>query len=117
MPITKEEQNRMKYLKINDNKAFFCLMPESDSPAWNEIDSIKKDDLMTLLNKAIGSDFEMDEYVEELLANKAHQIIYKRLFEKFTELIAKKDMFNDELENTYKSALEKYSVKVNESTN
>lgn len=64
---------------------------------------------MALLNKAVDGDFEMDEYAEEHLANKAHQIIYKRIHEKFKELLTRRDTFNDEIENTYKSALEKYS--------
>jgi hypothetical protein len=32
----------------------------------------------------------MDQFAEEGLANKTHQIIYKNIFEKFTDLLSKK---------------------------
>jgi hypothetical protein len=97
----------MKYLKIEDNKGFFYKV-ESETSTWIEIDQIGKDDLLNLLNKAIGDDFEMDAYSEENLANKAHQIIYKNLHEKFADLLSNKTRFKDESENLYKVALEKY---------
>ena len=65
---------------------------------------------MNLLNKAIDSDFEMDEYKEDILGNKAHQIIYKNIYEKFVTLLANKSRFKDESENLYKDALKKYST-------
>jgi hypothetical protein len=101
----------MKYLKIEDNKGFF-LKTENDISAWTEIDQIGKEDLFYLLNKAVSEDFELDEYLEENLSNKAHQIIYKNLHEKFIDLIANKTRFIDESESLYKAALEKYT-KVN----
>ncbi len=101
----------MKYLKIDDNKAFYLKASEQET-AWVEIDKINKDDLLTLLNSAISSDFEMDIYSEEILANKAHQIIYKNIFEKFTSLLTMKDKFKDESESLYKDAIEKYSADV-----
>lgn len=100
----------MKYLKIEDNKGQFCLQPQAAEPAWKPIDEITKDDLMALLNQAVSGEFQMDEYLEDQLQNKAHQIIYKRIHEKFKELLSKKDIFNDDIENTYKTALEKYSI-------
>ena len=99
----------MKYLKIDNNKAFYLKASEQET-AWVEIDIINKDDLLTLLNSAISNDFEMDTYSEEILANKAHQIIYKNIFEKFTILLTMKDKFKDESESLYKDAIEKYSA-------
>lgn len=99
----------MKYLKIEENKGFF-LKEEAAGPVWIELDQIGKDDLLSLLNKAIVDEFEMDLYNEELLANKAHQIIYKNFHEKFTDLLANKSRFKDESENLYKAALEKYKA-------
>jgi len=98
----------MKYLKIEDNKGFFLYKETPET--WNEIDSLTKDGLMNLLNKAIESDFEMDEYNEELIQNKAHQIIYKNLHEKFTQLLSNKTRFKDESEMLYKDAIEKYNM-------
>jgi len=100
-----KEINHMKYLKIENNKGYYCL--EKDK--WQEIDKINKDDLLILLDKALKTDFEMDEYVQEKVSNKAHQIIYKNLFSKFTELLENKNRFKDESEQLYKDAIEKYN--------
>jgi hypothetical protein len=101
----------MKYLKIDDNKGFFRKLENTSEETWIEIDKINKDDLMGLLSKAMEPDFEMDEFNEANLANKAHQIIYKNVFEKFKELSLTKDRFKDESESLYKAAIEKYSEK------
>ena len=98
----------MKFLKIENSKGFYCL----DGANWQEIDKISKDDLMVLLDKAVETDFEMDEYKQEAIANKAHQIIYKNLYLKFIELLDNKTIFKDESEQFYKAAFEKYSIEL-----
>ncbi len=95
----------MKYLKIENNKGYYCLAQNK----WQEIDRINKEDLLILLNKALETDFEMDAYEQEKVSNKAHQIIYKNLFNKFTELLENKNRFKDESEQLYKDAIEKYN--------
>ncbi len=95
----------MTYLKISDSKGHFHTGDEN----WEEIDQISKDDLMVLLDKAVSSDFSMDEFDPEKIPNKAHQIIYRNLYEKFTDLLDNKNRFKDESEQLYKSAIEKYS--------
>jgi len=108
----------MKYLKIEDNKGYYLKVTEEDQDnSWVEIDKIGKEDLMELLNKAISTDFEMDNHQEKSLAHKAHQIVYKNLFEKFTELLENKSRFKDESENLYKKAFEKYSTSEESSDN
>ena len=97
----------MKFLKINDNKAFF-LKDKAEPENWTEIDKIEKEDLMKLLDFAIQEDFEMDVYDENILANKAHQIIYKSIYEKLNTFLNNKDRFKGETEAIYKEALEKY---------
>jgi len=97
----------MKYLKIEDNKAFF-RKDKAQPENWNEIDKIEKEDLMNLLDFATEDDFEMDVYNEDVLANKAHQIIYKSIYEKLNNFLTNKDRFKDQTENVYKEALEKY---------
>ncbi len=99
----------MKYLKIEDNKGFF-LRPKEGSTEWIEIDKINKDDLLYLLSNAISSDFEMDTYSEDNMANKAHQIIYRNIYEKFSNIESMRSKFKDESENLYKDAVEKYNV-------
>ncbi|CAM1346845.1 MULTISPECIES: hypothetical protein [Flavobacteriaceae] len=97
----------MKFLKINNNQAFF-LKDKAEPETWTEIDKIEKEDLMKLLDFAIEEDFEMDVYDENNLANKAHQIIYKGIYEKLNTFLNNKDRFKDETEAIYKEALEKY---------
>ncbi|RYJ39648.1 hypothetical protein NU08_1317 [Flavobacterium anhuiense] len=97
----------MKYLKIEDNKGYY--IKDATAPTnWVEIDQIEKDDLLNLLDHATSNDFELDAYEENLLGNKAHQIIYKHIAEKFTTFLTNKDRFKDEAENLFKTALEKY---------
>ena len=96
----------MKCLKIEDNQGYFSI----DGANWLPIDEINKDYLYTLLNMAIEEDdFEMDEYVVEILANQAHQIIYKNIHEKFSEIRRNRPRFKDESAAIYKDAIEKYS--------
>ncbi|WP_316824441.1 hypothetical protein [Pedobacter miscanthi] len=102
------EQQAMKYLKIEDNKGFFIKENEQGTTDWIQIDLITKDDLFFLLSKAVSEDFEIEEFKEDILSNKAHQIIYKNLHEKFSDLLLNKTRFKDESESLYKGALEKY---------
>jgi len=96
----------MKYLKIENNKGHYL----TSSSQWVEIDKISKEDLMFLLNKAVSEEFEMDEYLEENIGHKAHQIVYKSIHEKFSELVENKNVFKDECDSMFKSAVEKYKV-------
>ncbi len=99
----------MKYLKIENNKGYYWKSTDSLAE-WTEIDKINKEDLMDLLNNAISTEFQMDAYSETILANKAHQIIYKNIFEKFSNLESMKSKFKDESESLYKEAIDKYSI-------
>lgn len=96
----------MIYLKIENNKGYF----KAQSGEWNEIDKISKEDLMFLLNKAVNEDFEIDEYIEENIAHKAHQIVYKSIHEKFSELLNNKNAFRDECDSLFKGAIDKYEL-------
>lgn len=97
----------MKYLQINNNQGFF-LKDKAQPTSWTEIDKIEKDDLMNLLDFATEDGFEMDAYDETTLGNKAHQIIYKSIYEKLNIFLTNKDRFKDQTENIYKDELEKY---------
>ncbi len=95
----------MRYLKIENNKVHYL----NQDAKWKEIDTIDKNVLLHLLDKAIDDDFEMDEYNEESISNKAHQIIYKNIHEQFTNLLENKTRFSDESRQLYRDAFEKYS--------
>ena len=98
----------MKYLKIENNKGFFIKQEKDQPDQWTEIDKISKDDLMNLLEMVISKDFEMDDYVEANIAHKAHQIVYKSIFEKFSDLIKNMKTFTDECDSQFKTAIVKY---------
>jgi hypothetical protein len=95
----------MKYLKIESDRGFFTV----DGTRWLSIDTIGKDHLLSLIDKALSVDFEMDAFSKDTLANQAHQIIYKSLHDKFKELQSNKSRFKDESESMYKAAIDKYS--------
>ena len=95
----------MKILKVNGGKAYYSFDGSTD----NEIDKISKDDLLKLLDIFLGQNCEMDEYEEISIANKAHQIIYKSLYNKFRDLEDKKQIFTEECDRVYKEAIDFYS--------
>lgn len=95
----------MKYLKIEDNKGYYW-----DGESYQEIDKINKDGLLVLLNLAESDEFEMDEYKEELVANKAHQIIYENIYSKLSEFLIDKDQFTKEVDSLYAEAINKYEA-------
>lgn len=97
----------MKFLKIENNKGYFINDPKQPDN-WFELDKIEKNDLLLLLDYAINEDFEMDEYIESNIQHKAHQIIYKHLFEKFDSFVKNKSRFRDETDLIFKEAIEKY---------
>lgn len=97
----------MKYLKIEHDKGFF-FNTDAAVNDWVEIDKITKEDLLILLELAISTEFELAPYVESSIAHKAHQIVYKSISEKFTDLLSNKTKFIDECDSQYKDAIEKY---------
>ncbi len=97
----------MKYLKIDNHKGYF-IKDKNNPTDWTEIDQIEKDDLLNLLDIATNEEFEIDAYEEVNLGNKAHQIIYKHIAEKFTTFLSNKSRFKDEADNLFKAAIEKY---------
>ncbi|MTI39200.1 hypothetical protein [Fulvivirga lutimaris] len=100
----------MTYLKIENNKGFYRL--DGTKQEWLELDQIGKDDLIKLLSIATTQDFSMDEYKNELLMNPAHNIIYKNIYGKFSELLSNKTRFQDSVNSMYKTAIDKYTVEL-----
>jgi len=103
--MIKGEMIFMKYLKIEQNKGHFM----SIGGDYVEIDMINKDELMHLVNEATENDeFEMDEYQESDIGNPAHKIIYKNIYDKFTNLLQNKTRFKDESSQLYTRSFEQY---------
>lgn len=97
----------MQILKIENNQAKFSL----DGVNFTSIDKITKESILSLINIVLDkNEIEMDEYNETLLANKAHQIIYRNVYGKLCELYEHKDTFQDDCSEMYKDALNKYET-------
>lgn len=96
----------MKHLKIEDQKAYF---KRGDN--WIVVTDMTKDDLLNLAYAAINeADFETDVYNEVLLPNPAHKIIYQKINGQLTELHNRRDTFQEEVNNIYKDAYNKYCI-------
>lgn len=100
------EEVRMKALKIENHKGHFV----TEEGGYETVDKIDKAVLLRLVNMALEDDFEIDELDEEKLKNQAHQIIYKSIGEKLTDLHQKRNQFRDESERLYLDAYEKYKA-------
>lgn len=100
----------MNYLKINNGRGFF----RNKAGEYKELDTITKEDILFLLDEATNSstDFEMEEITDESIKNEAHKIIYKSIFQKFSNLLCNKKQFQDECDALYKDALQKYKPKI-----
>jgi len=97
----------MKYLKITGNKGYFKRGEE-----LIEIDQITADDLHKLINHAHEVDFEIDEYNEAELPNKAQQIIYENIHQKLLNFLENKEQFNGQVSSLYAEAIGKYGADV-----
>ena len=95
----------MKTLKIEDGKGLYL----TGSGEYLEIDKIDKDGLYHLVDLALESECEVDEFSPDLIPNQAHQIIYRNIHEKITELMDRKEEFRDRSERLYLNEYERYS--------
>ena len=97
----------MNYTKIDKSSVFFRLNEVMD---WKPISDIEGDDLITLLEKALEEDeFELIEYNNELIKNEAHNIIYKSIYEKISEIRNDRENILDEHLQRYSEVIDKYS--------
>lgn len=95
----------MKILKIDKGKGFFCA---TEAGKWTPIDEVNKEDLLSLVDKFVSSDVEMDEYQADTIHNQAQKIVYKSIYEKFSELAKNKDKFKDEADRMYMEQIKQY---------
>lgn len=94
----------MIYLKIEHNVGKFYK-----DGTYITIDKMGNEDLWHLANAVMNDDnFLMDPYNEVLLPNKAHQIIYKHVYELLTSLQERKEQYKNESELMYKTAYDAY---------
>lgn len=106
MLIIKERKD-MNYLKIENGLGKFYKEEQ-----YQTVDKMTKDDLWNLANAVMKEEnFVMDQYDENSLGNKAHQIIYKHVYELLSSLKVRKDQYRSECEALYKEAYDKYKQK------
>lgn len=96
----------MKILKIDNGQGFFSV----DGSSYETIDKIDKDGLLKLVGLVLEEELEMDEYDQDKLQHQAHQIVYKSIYEKLSELEERKDEFKDESKRLYHEEYERYNV-------
>lgn len=97
----------MNYTKIDNSCVYFRLNEGVD---WKLISDIQGDDLISLLEKALNEEeFELAEYDNELIKNEAHNIIYKSIYEKISEIRIDRENILDEHLQRYSEVIDKYS--------
>src|SRR4051812_20484016 len=95
----------MKLLKVSENAGHFL---KADG-TYEVIDRIEKEDLLRLVDRTLDEDeFELDEYDEQAVKNQAHQVIYKSIAQKLTELRKRREEFIDESARLYLEEYERY---------
>jgi hypothetical protein len=95
----------MKLLKINEAVGQFL---KADG-AYESIDKIDKDDLLRLVDHTLEDEqFEIDAYDDQALKNQAHQVIYKSICQKLTELRNRRQEFLDESARLFLDEYERY---------
>lgn len=95
----------MIYLKIENNLGYF-----SKDGRYESIDKMDGQDLFCLAQQVMtDDDFDMEEYDESKLANKAHQIIYTHVYELLKSVKDNKSSLKTKCDNLYKEAFDKYN--------
>lgn len=78
-----------------------------------QLHEITKENIMWIIDKittsSLEDDFEVDEFIEDNIKNKAHAIIYENLSEKLNELINNRKMFQDEASQIFEKEIAEYS--------
>jgi hypothetical protein len=95
----------MKLLKINEN----CGHYRNEKGNYSPIDKIGKEDLLRLVNWTLHEDVvSFDAYDERTLKHQAHQIIYKSVVQKLSDLKNRRQEFLDESARLFLDEYEKY---------
>ncbi len=95
----------MKLLRISEYTGQFLAGNGDYSP----IDKISKDDLLRLVDHTLGEDaVEMDPYDDQAIKNQAHQVIYKSIFQKLTDILKRRQEFIDESARLFLDEYERY---------
>lgn len=95
----------MKLLKIHEQAGQFL---KADG-TYESIDKVEKDDLLRLVDCTLDADeFDLDAFDDQAIKNQAHQVIYKSIAQKLTDLRRRREAFIDESARLYLAEYEKY---------
>ncbi|MDO8319160.1 hypothetical protein [Rhodoferax sp.] len=95
----------MKLLKISENVGQFLTA----SGDYSLIDKIDKDDLLWMVDRTLDeNEVELDAYDDQSIKNQAHQVIYKSIFQKLTDLRKRRQEFIDESARLFLDDYERY---------
>lgn len=95
----------MRLLRINENIGQFL---KADG-GYESIEKIGKDDLLRLVDRTLeGDEFEVDPYDDQSVKNQAHQVIYKSICQKLTDLRKRRKEFIDESARLFLDEYERY---------
>lgn len=95
----------MKLLRIYENAGQFL----GASGDYVSIDKITKEDLLRLVGKIFEEEHsDFDEFDGESIKNQAHQVIYRSLSLKFTDLQKRRKEFIDESARLFLEEYERY---------
>jgi hypothetical protein len=95
----------MKLLKIDEN----CGHYRNEEGHYSPIDKIGKEDLLRLVNWTLHEKMvSFDAYDEKTIKNQAHQIIYKSIAQKLSDLKTRRREFLDESARLFLGEYEKY---------
>lgn len=96
----------MKYLKIENNTASFW-----DGGQYIPLDKLTKEYLWQLATSIMDKDdFEMDEYDENAIKNKAHQIIYHHVYDHLKQIMDNKSNIISRCQACYQEDYDKYKL-------
>lgn len=104
--LMRKERKITKILKADSGKGYFL----TEGGEYCVIDQITKEDLLRLVDYVLDEETELDDYDDKVIRNKAHQVVYKSIFDNLKSLKERRRGFIDESEKAYQDEYEKYKI-------
>lgn len=95
----------MKLLKIDEPNGLFL----SKSGEYVPVDKIDKDELLRLVGLILNEDAaDLDKFDDAKIKNQAHQVIYRSISQKLTDLKTRRKEFVDSTARLFLAEYERY---------
>lgn len=98
----------MKLLKVESEQGLFL----SENGDYKAIDELTKEDLLRLMRNVLNDEVDFDEYDENLIKNRAHQVVYKSIYQNLLSLKDRKQEYIDDSERLYLDDYKRYTEDV-----